>query len=397
MTGSKAKSKFVKCLSVLSLLFVLPACNQTKESYSDDKDNSSNANSETTISERVSHNNPYSNPVYPIVEGSKKPTYTADPFVVRDDDGMYYLYCTQTDVFNPKASFQRGPVWKSIDMVNWQYVSDVFQNYTPDWGTSGAGVWAPTVIKIGDTWNFYYSLSTGGDSNPGIGVATSPTPYGPFTHYGKLFNSEEIGVTNSIDPYVFIDDGIVYMAFGSYGGLITLIELTDDGLGLKNGLDYQKENKTAIAGFELYDMTNYEGTFILKKDGWYYLLLSTGSCCSGVNSTYKVVVGKSRSVKGPYLDSNGRDMFKPNRGDPVVVPSLSGAMGTGHCAVIQDDKENYWMLYHGYDTKGTKQSYRSLYLDQLIFDDETGMPHVKDNVASNEEIKDGPYIKALEE
>ncbi len=345
----------------------------------------------------VSYHNPYSNPVYPIVEGNKKPTYTADPFIVRDDDGTYYLYCTQTDVYTPQPSFQRGPVWKSSDMVHWAYVSDVFSGYEPDWGTDGAGVWAPTVIKLGNTWNFYYSLSTGNDKNPGIGVATAPTPYGPYTHYGKLFNSEEIGVTNSIDPYVMEDEGHVYMAFGSYGGLISLVELTADGLALKDGLEYQKQNKTALAGFEVFDMTNYEGTFILKKDGWYYLLLSTGSCCSGMNSTYKVVAAKSKDIHGPYLDSKGRDMFKPNRGDPVVVPSLSGAMGTGHCAVISDDKGNDWMVYHGYDTKGQNQDYRSLYLDQLLFDEETGMPHVENNMASNEEEKAGPYIRSLEE
>lgn len=346
---------------------------------------------------RVSYHNQYSNPTYPLANNEKKETYMADPFVVRDDDGTYYMYCTQTEVYTPNLLFKRGPTFKSTNMIDWTYVSDVFADYVPTWGESGAGVWAPTVIKIGDTWNFYYSLSIASDPNPGIGVATSLTPYGPWTHYGKLFNSNEIGVTNSIDPFVFVDDDNVYMAFGSYGGLISLVELTSDGLELKNGLEYQKENKVALAGFEVFDMTNYEGTFILKKDGWYYLLLSTGSCCNGINSTYKVVVSRSKNVKGPYLDSQGRDMFKPNRGDPVVVPSLSGAMGTGHCAVINDDNDNLWMLYHGYNTKGKNPSYRVLYLDQLIFDNETNMPCVENKKASNEEIKDGPYIKSLEE
>lgn len=390
MTKKAFKSKSSRLLLAFSILSLV-SCNNPK------KDTPSESIKESIVEERVSTNNPYSNPVYPLVDGKKQPTYTADPFIVRDDDGTFYLYCTQTDVYTPNASFQRDPVFKSIDMVNWTYVSDVFRDYVPDWGSKGAGVWAPTVIKIGNTWNIYYSLSVGNDTNPGIGVATSSTPYGPFKHYGKLFNSEEIDVTNSIDPYVMEDDGHIYMAFGSYGGLITMVELTEDGLGLKGGLAYQKEHKTALAGFEAFDMTNYEATFIFKKDGWYYLLLSTGSCCNGVNSTYKVVVAKSQNIKGPYLDSKGRDMFKPNRGDPVVVPSLSGAMGPGHCAVIQDDKNNYWMLYHGYDTKGIKQSYRSLYLDQLHFDKDTLMPHVENNMASNEEVKDGPYIRSLEE
>lgn len=386
---------YKKILSKITLIsiaiFSLFSCGNTTS-------NNSVQPSSLPITEvRVSYHNQYSNPTYPLANNEKKETYMADPFVVRDDDGTYYMYCTQTEVYTPNLLFKRGPTFKSTNMIDWTYVSDVFADYVPTWGESGAGVWAPTVIKIGDTWNFYYSLSIASDPNPGIGVATSQTPYGPWTHYGKLFNSNEIGVTNSIDPFVFVDDDNVYMAFGSYGGLISLVELTNDGLELKNGLEYQKENKVALAGFEVFDMTNYEGTFIFKKDGWYYLLLSTGSCCNGINSTYKVVVSRSRNVKGPYLDSQGRDMFKPNRGDPVVVPSLSGAMGTGHCAVINDDNDNLWMLYHGYNTKGKNPSYRVLYLDQLIFDNETNMPCVENKKASNEEIKDGPYIKSLEE
>lgn len=366
---------YKKILSKITLIsiaiFSLFSCGNTTS-------NNSVQPSSLPITEvRVSYHNQYSNPTYPLANNEKKETYMADPFVVRDDDGTYYMYCTQTEVYTPNLLFKRGPTFKSTNMIDWTYVSDVFADYVPTWGESGAGVWAPTVIKIGDTWNFYYSLSIASDPNPGIGVATSLTPYGPWTHYGKLFNSNEIGVTNSIDPFVFVDDDNVYMAFGSYGGLISLVELTNDGLELKNGLEYQKENKVALAGFEVFDMTNYEGTFIFKKDGWYYLLLSTGSCCNGVNSTYKVVVSRSRNVKGPYLDSQGRDMFKPNRGDPVVVPSLSGAMGTGHCAVINDDNDNLWMLYHGYNTKGKNPSYRVLYLDQLIFDNETNMPCVE--------------------
>lgn len=343
----------------------------------------------------TAQNNNYTNPIYPIVDGERKMTYQADPYIVRDN-GTYYMYCTQTDVYTPTIGFKRGPIWKSDDMQSWEYVGDVFANYTPNWGTSGAGVWAPTVVKVGDIWNFYYSLSTGGDENPGIGVATSPTPYGPWTHYGKLFNSEEIGVTNSIDPHVFWDDDRLYMVFGSYGGLITLIELSQDGLSLKNGLEYQKENKTALAGYEIFENNNYEASLIIKREGWYYLFLSTGSCLSGNNSTYRVVCARSRNVDGPYLDLQGRDMFHPNRGDAVVTPSMDGAMGVGHCSVIQDDIGDYWMLYHGYNTQN-QSGYRVLYLDKLIWDDETDMPHVEDVIASNAVEKPGPYINVLEE
>ena len=345
----------------------------------------------------VSKNNPYSNPIYPIVDGEPEFTYIADPYVVRDDDGTYYLYCTQTDCYAPSTKqFVRGPIWRSNNLVDWTYAGNVFEDYNPTWGTSGAGVWAPTVIKVGEKWNYYYSLSTGGDANPGIGVAVADTPYGPFEHKGKLFNSQEIGVTNSIDPHVFYDEGRLYMGWGSFGGLITLVELTEDGLGLQGGLEYQKEHKVSLGGYEINELNNYEATFIMKKDGYYYLFLSTGSCCSGASSTYRVVVARSKTLTGPYLDKEGRDMFGPNRGEAVVVPSMSGAMGVGHCAITTDDGGNYWMLYHGYDTTGDHKDSRVLYMDKLLFNEE-GWPYVEDRKASNHETLPGPYIASLEE
>ncbi len=345
----------------------------------------------------LGEHNIYTNPINPLVNGEKKPTYIADPYVIKDGTD-YYLYCTQTDVYTPSYQFVRGPVFHSTDMVNWTYHSNVFSSYTPTWGTSGAGVWAPTVVKIGEQWNYYYSFSTGGDDNPGIGVATSTTPYGPWEHKGKLFKSQEIGVTNSIDPHVFIDDGKVYMVFGSFGGLITLIELESDGLSLKGGIEYQNKNKVALAGFEVYAMENYEASFIMKKGGYYYLFLSTGTCCSGVKSSYHVVVCRSKNLTGPYIDSMGRDMFHPNRGDNVVVPTQSSAMGPGHCCVMQDENNNYWLYYHGYNPGSTYENSRVLYCDLLRWNNETGMPSVNGTcLASNEEAMPGPYIKSLEE
>ncbi|WP_251183019.1 family 43 glycosylhydrolase [Anaerocaecibacter muris] len=352
---------------------------------------------------KVAVNNDYMNPIYPLHNGEKKPLYTADPYAIRGDDGKFYMYCTQTETYTDDSAlaptFKRGPIFVSDDCVNWTYKADVFQSYTPDWGAEGAGVWAPTVLKVGDYYNYYYSYSGGNYDNPeiGIGVARSQTPYGPWTHYGKLFNSGEIGVVNSIDPHVLYDNGKLYMVFGSYGGLITLVELEADGLSLKGGLDNQRENKVALAGFETYAMENYEASIILERDGKYYLFLSTGTTLSGLKSTYRVVVATSDSITGPYKDSKGRDMFGPNRGDYVVAPSMAGAMGVGHMCLIEDDIGDIWMLYHGYDTQADKnKEWRVLYLDKLIWG-ENGLPEVEDKHASNHEIKHGPYINALEQ
>ena len=108
--------------------------------------------------DKVAKNNDYSNPIYPLHNGEKTPVYTADPYVIKGDDGFFYLYCTQTEVFLSDEvmgrTFKRGPVFKSPDCVNWVYTADVFESYTPEWvspvGSSKRGVWARSVVKGGE-------------------------------------------------------------------------------------------------------------------------------------------------------------------------------------------------------------------------------------------------------
>lgn len=138
----------------------------------------------------------------------------------------------------------------------------------------------------------YYS-QPGENNKHAIGVASGPSPVGPFTDHGKLIGSDEIGVDISIDQFYIEEDGHKYMFWGSFRG-IWAIELADDGLSLKPGAGKRK-----IAGDQ------YEGTYIHKRDGYYYLIVSTGDFMKD----YHVVVGRSRSLMGPYVDRAGRDML----------------------------------------------------------------------------------------
>ncbi len=71
-----------------------------------------------------------------------------------------------------------------------------------------------------------------------------------------------------------------------------------------------------------------EATDLMYQDGWYYLLGTHGTCCDGPNSTYNIVVGRSRKVTGPYLDNMGRDMLKG--GGKMVVAAGDRLIGPGH-------------------------------------------------------------------
>lgn len=327
----------------------------------------------------------YNNPVY-------EPVF-ADPCII-EHEGKYYAYATEDygewkpsdDPLEYVSNKQIVPILESDDLVHWYFKNAAFTALKkPSWGTMGANVWAPDVVKIGNSFVMYYALSVWGDPDPGIGVATAPEPWGPWTDQGKLFSSNEIGVNNSIDPAVFqAQDGHYYMIWGSFRGLYG-VRLTDDGLALEGGLEAAKANKKLVAGLDTstpFNLATYEAPYIVYKDGYYYMFVSSGSCCEGLNSTYHVRVGRSTEPLGPYYDDQGRDMCGENRG-AVVLQASADFVGVGHNAVIQDDAGNWYIVYHGFDTDkpGTygNSNRRSLLIDKLEWDGD--FPQTKDKIA----------------
>ena len=286
-----------------------------------------------------------------------------DPSVIRAEDGYFYLYATE-DIRNL-------PIHRSKDLIKWESVGTAFTDETRPTFEPKGNLWAPDINKIGDKYVLYYSMSCwGGEWTCGIGVATADKPEGPFVDHGMMFRSNEIGVQNSIDPFYIEDGGRKYMFWGSFRGIYG-IELTADGLKVKSGAD-----KKQIAG------TAYEGTYIHKKNGYYYLFASTGTCCEGLKSTYQTVVGRSSSLWGPYLDKQGRSMLDNNH--VVLIHKNKSFVGTGHNAeLITDKANNDWILYHGVSVSNPHG--RVLLLDRV--DWRKGWPVVKSSSASTESLK----------
>jgi len=287
-----------------------------------------------------------------------------DPTIIRAQDDSFYLYATE-DIRNL-------PIHKSTNLVDWTFVGTAFTNDTRPTFEPNGGLWAPDINYIDGKYVLYYSMSVwGGEWTCGIGVAVADKPEGPFTDKGKLFRSNEIDVKNSIDPFYIEENGKKYLFWGSFRGIYG-IELSEDGLSVKP--DAEKKH---IAG------TAFEGTYIHKKNGYYYLFASIGSCCEGVNSTYQLVVGRSESLLGPYVDKNGKNMM--DNGYTLVIGSNGRFTGNGHCSeIVQDDAGNDWLLYHGVDRKTPEG--RILLLDQVKWD-ATGWPYVEGNSPSLEANK----------
>ena len=335
-------------------------------------------------------NGTYTNPMF--VANSSGTYYSAevaDPCVVRDEKGEFWSFSTCRRVLH------------SVDGCQWEKWSDGIIK-RPTWGDahfsaagkSGAELWAPDVVKIGDKWIYYYSISDFGYA-AGIGYATADEIGGPYTDHGRLFWSEEtgekednVGIHSSIDQQIiFGDDGGIYMVLGSFSK-IWMIRLTDDGMGLYGGWEYQKQNKILIAS------NMFEGSWIFKRGEYWYYMGSAGTCCSGKNSTYRVRVGKSKSLFGPYLDSDGKNMnaYNEENGDLVVWAKRSNenTIAPGHNAVIKDDAGDYWWYGHcfyEYDAFRT----RHLAMDKLLWD-KNDMPYVDGYELSYNEDLPGPRI-----
>ncbi len=276
-----------------------------------------------------------------------------DPTIIKAGDGNFYLYATE-DIHNV-------PILKSSDLVNWSLIGTAFSNETRPTFEPNGGIWAPDINNINGKYVLYYAMSVwGGEWTCGIGAAVSDKPEGPFTDKGKLFRSNEIGVQNSIDPFYIEEGGRKYLFWGSFRGIYA-VELSADGLSVKNGAE-----KVQIAG------TAYEGVYIYKKDNYYYLFASVGSCCEGVNSTYNTVVGRSESLMGPYLNKIGQDMM--NNRHEVVIRGNNRFVGTGHDSeIVTDDNGKTWILYHAVDK--TKPQGRKLMLDEVKW--ENGWPLIE--------------------
>jgi len=293
-----------------------------------------------------------------------------DPTVIRAEDGYYYLYATE-DVRNM-------PIMRSKDLMDWCQVSTVFTAATrPDFEPRG-GLWAPDINYINGKYVIYYSMSVwGGQMTCGIGVAEAEQPQGPFKNAKMLFRSfgeGGIDVQNSIDPCYIEENGRKYLFWGSFNGIYG-IELSEDGLSLKPGAE-----KVRVAG------DWFEASYIYKKNDYYYLFASIGSCCNGTASTYETVVGRSENLFGPYVNHLGERML--DNKFKYFIQKNSNFVGVGHNSeIVEDDDGNEWVLYHGYDLKNPKG--RRLFLDEVHWSRDN-WPYITGGTPST--TADGPVI-----
>ena len=310
----------------------------------------------------------YTNPVITF-------SSAADPTVIRTDEG-FYLYATQTNSY-------WIPIYFSKDLVNWEFKRSAFRNATkpnPDILPGGGAFWAPEIRYINGKYVLYFSWAKWGDGSISYtAVATSDSPVGDFLNAKPLLITDDFG-SNCIDQFYYEEDSKKYMFVGSFNG-IYVTELTDDGLSVKRGADGKPVLKKQVCG------RAFEGTNIYKKGKYYYLFASINNCCpnNGMDSKYKVVVGRSENLLGPYVDRKGKDMLD-NSWELVLEGDGETFFGPGHNSIIiPDDAGTDWMIYHSYVKENGAVGGRLGMLDRIVWSAD-GWPTIKKCVPSKGDL-----------
>jgi len=274
-----------------------------------------------------------------------------DPVVIKQKD-TYYLYCTGNGI----------SVFSSKDLKKWNPEPQVFTE-KPIWADGVAAdfknnIWAPDITFHNNKYYLYYSVSAFAKNTSAIGVATNTT----LDPKDKKYKWEDQGIViqsqpnrdmwNAIDPnLIFDENNTPWLAFGSFWEGLKLVKLNQDLKSITQPQEWHTIAKRKRS-FELADSDPGDGAleapFIFKKNGYYYEFLSWDLCCRGEKSTYKVVIGRSKNITGPYIDKEGKPLNEG--GGSIVVQGDENYFGVGHNSVYTFDGKDY-IFYHAYEKK----------------------------------------------
>jgi hypothetical protein len=291
-----------------------------------------------------------------------------DPTLYKDD-GTYYMSATNGPVRS--APSLEGP-WTNLGSVP-------RAGWTSELPGLSGGLWAPHVQRIGDTFFYYYSTSSFGTNNSAIGLKTTRTPGDPSSyvdHGAPVITSGSAdpghATHNAIDPAILQDEeGNWWIVWGSHFDGIMIQQLGEDMASVVGDM-YQVAHRGSEAfpveapgcPFPQDPCPNFnriEGPSIFERGGYYYLMTAWDWCCraNGNDNTYKIVIGRSRNINGPYVDKNGVDLAKGGGSiilnsrvaQPGVTPTgLYRAPGAPD-VFIKDGV--YYLTYHAYRPQNT--------------------------------------------
>ena len=311
----------------------------------------------------------------------RRMAFATDTIMVHDpvmafENGTYYLLSTGI-----------GVSWAtSKDRKTWVVQPTSFIEHLPQWTRDSVPgfhnhVWAPDIIRWHDRWWLTYSCSTFGKNTSAIGLMSAETLNGQWKDEGCLVKSEEHRDNwNAIDSNIAIDDNDQpWLVWGSFWDGIQIVSLECLGLSDKS-LELRDVSSADVKSLNSQPSTlnqkpntiarryrpndpnaaenptskyagrnSIEAPFIFKKNGYYYLFVSWDYCCRGAKSNYRVAVGRSKQIDGPYLDRTGKPMTEGG-GTLFLEGDKQEYEAAGHCAAYTFGDEDIFIC-HGYSTQ----------------------------------------------
>ncbi|GAA3814403.1 arabinan endo-1,5-alpha-L-arabinosidase [Sphaerisporangium flaviroseum] len=277
-----------------------------------------------------------------------------DPSMVKTPSGGYILVHTGDNI----------AIKTSTDRTAFRDAGTVFPggaSWTTTYTGGSRNLWAPDISYRNGRYYLYYSASTFGSNRSAIFLATSTTgASGSWTNHGLVIESRSSDNFNAIDPNLIVDDqGRWWLSFGSFWSGIKLVQL-DPATG--------KRSNSTIRAISGRNGGAIEAPYIFKRGSYYYQYVSFDRCCQGASSTYRVMVGRSTSVTGPYVDRNGVAMT--SGGGTEILAGHGSIHGPGHQAILADSDADV-LVYHYYADNGAAR----LGINLLAYDS-AGWPYV---------------------
>jgi arabinan endo-1,5-alpha-L-arabinosidase len=289
-----------------------------------------------------------------------------DPTIIRAGN-TYYLFATN------RFAQKLLPMFCSTDLQSWKFCGNVFDK-VPEWALkeipNARGIWAPDISRVRQEYWLYYAVSTFGSNHSVIGLTTNKTldPSSPDYRWidrGKVVGSTATDDWNAIDPNLAVDEKQnLWLAWGSFWG------------GIKMRRIDQQTGKLLERDTTMYSLANrqplrppaIEAAAIGRRGKYFYLFVSVDMCCKGKDSTYKIAVGRSRKITGPYEDKEGKPMM--SGGGTLLLEGTPAWRGPGGESLLLDSKESL-LVFHAYNGVTGRPA---LQISTITWED--GWPHV---------------------